>query len=174
VVFHPGSACPHILAPRVIGNFKLQVAPTPVGLTPPVFAGLEKAFACTPGPQRPGQTTQFTLSWQAAAGKIPSSQLVYDIYYATVSGHENYAQPNWTSAPGATSFRTPGLASHGSFYFVVRARGRAGGEDTTPSNATASTLASDAAQPRLEAAPAAAGDRATVGADGRVGLRLQG
>ena len=30
---------------------------------------------------------------------------------------------------GATSFRTPGLASHGTFYFVVRARDTVGNED---------------------------------------------
>ena len=37
--------------------------------------------------------------------------------------------PSWTTPPGATSFRTPGLASHGTFFFVVRARDLAGNED---------------------------------------------
>lgn len=98
--------------------------------TPPVFAGLQGAFACTPGPQRPGQTTPFTLSWEAATDDVtPSSQIVYDIYLASTSGGENFSQPTWVTEPGATTFRTPGLSSHGTFYFVVRARDRAGNED---------------------------------------------
>jgi len=99
--------------------------------TPPVFAGIEQAFACTPGPQRPGQTTQYTLSWHAASDNItPAAQIVYDIYFATTSGGEDYAHPTWTAIAGATSFRTPGLPSHGDAFFVVRARDSAGNEDT--------------------------------------------
>jgi hypothetical protein len=97
---------------------------------PPAFGGLERAFACTPGPQRPGQTTPYTLSWQAATDdRTPSSEIVYDVYYATRPGGEDFANPTWTTAPGVTSFRTPGLPSHGLAYFVVRARDRAGNED---------------------------------------------
>jgi hypothetical protein len=54
---------------------------------------------------------------------------VYDIYEATRAGGESFASPTWTTAPGATVFRTSGLASHGTFYFVVRARDPAGNED---------------------------------------------
>ena len=36
---------------------------------------------------------------------------------------------HWPRPPGATRFRTPGLPSHGSAYFVVRARDAAGNED---------------------------------------------
>jgi hypothetical protein len=107
------------------------VPPAPgTDATPPVFAGLQGAFACTPGPQRPGQTTPFTLSWEAATDDVtPSSQIVYDIYLASTSGGENFSKPTWVTEPGATTFRTPGLPSHGTFYFVVRARDRAGNED---------------------------------------------
>ncbi|MHB8468306.1 MAG: hypothetical protein ACYDCH_00915, partial [Gaiellaceae bacterium] len=52
-----------------------------------------------------------------------------DIYVATTPGGENFSQPTWTTVPGATSFRTPGLPSHGDAYFVVRARDAAGNED---------------------------------------------
>jgi hypothetical protein len=104
--------------------------PVPTDNTPPKFAGLQQAFACTPGPQSPGQTTPFTLSWEAAADDVtPPALIVYDIYLATTPGGEDFSQPTWTTPPGATSYRTPGLPSHGSFYFVVRARDQAGNED---------------------------------------------
>jgi hypothetical protein len=70
------------------------------------------------------------LSWQPATDNTtPTAQILYDVYLATTPGGENFSSPTWTTAPGATSFETPGLASHGSFYFVVRARDRAGNED---------------------------------------------
>jgi hypothetical protein len=104
--------------------------PTPKDTTPPEFDGLQQAFACTPGPQRPGQTTPFNLSWQAASDNVtPPSLIVYDIYLASTPRGEDYSAPTWTTSPGVTSYRTPGLPSHGSFYFVVRARDQAGNED---------------------------------------------
>jgi len=134
-VCRPGLACPAFVALLgTIGRFSFQVRgsspPPSADRTPPSFGGLQRAFACTPGPQRPGETTPFTLSWQAASDNVtPSSQIVYEIYLASSPGGENFSAPTWTSAPGATTFRTPGLASHGSFYFVVRARDAAGNED---------------------------------------------
>ena len=104
--------------------------PRPGDHSAPKFGGLGSAFACTPGPQRPGQTTPFNLSWEAAVDDVtPPALIVYEIYFATTPGGEDFANPTWTSEPGATSFRTPGLPSHGSFYFVVRARDTAGNED---------------------------------------------
>jgi len=131
-----GAACPtYVLVRRIVTRFSLLVRgpiPAPTGdLVPPDFAGLARAFACTPGPQRPGQTTPYTLSWQPATDNVtPAAAIVYDVYYATSPGSEDFAYPTWTSAPGATTFRTPGLPSHGSAYFVVRARDTAGNEDT--------------------------------------------
>ena len=127
-----GQACPAFVA--LLGtlgrfSFVVRTPPSPSG-APPSFGGLQRAFACTPGPQRPGQTTAFTLSWQPATDALaPSGQIVYDIYLASAPGGEDFSTPTWTSAPGATTFRTPGLASHGGFYFVVRARDPAGNED---------------------------------------------
>jgi hypothetical protein len=125
-----GTACPTYVRIRgTVARFSFAVRPAR-DRTAPTFAGLVRAFACTPGPQRPGQTTPYTLSWQAATDAVtPSSELVYDIYYATTPGGESFTAPSWTTAPGATSFRTPGLPSHGSAYFVVRARDAAGNED---------------------------------------------
>jgi hypothetical protein len=127
-----GELCPsYVLVRRRIGPFTLHVlAKPPSDTRAPVFAGLERALACTPGPQRPGQTTPFTLSWYAATDNItPSARISYDIYLTTTSGGEDFSQPTWTATPGTTQFRTPGLPSHGSFYFVVRARDLAGNED---------------------------------------------
>ena len=128
----PGALCPLYLAVvRTVGRFSFRVSGTaPADTTPPRFAGIEQAFACTPGPQRPGQTTPFTLSWTAATDDVtPSSLIVYDVYVATAPGAEDFTKPNWTRAAGVTVFRTPGLASHGTFFFVVRARDQAGNED---------------------------------------------
>jgi hypothetical protein len=92
--------------------------------------GLQRAFACTPGPQRPGETTPYTLSWEAAADDLTaSSQIVYEVYLAATPGGENFSMPTWTTPAGVTEYRTPGLASHGTYYFVVRARDGAGNAD---------------------------------------------
>lgn len=128
-----GTACPtYVLVRGTAAHFSFVVRePAPArDRTAPTFAGLARAFACTPGPQQPGETTPYTLSWQAATDNVtPSAGIVYDIYYATAPGGESFASPTWTTAPGATSFRTPGLPSHGSAYFVVRARDAAGNTD---------------------------------------------
>jgi hypothetical protein len=131
-----GLACPtYVLMRGTVTRFSLLVraATPPAGgdLVPPEFAGLERAFACTPGPQRPGQTTPYTLSWQPATDNVtPASAIVYDVYYATSPGSEDFSHPTWTTLPGAATFHTPGLPSHGDAYFVVRARDTAGNEDT--------------------------------------------
>jgi hypothetical protein len=126
-----GQPCPEFVSRlRTLGRFAFKVASTSKDTTPPGFAGLQSAFACTPGPQRPGQTTPFTLTWTAAADNItPTAQIIYDVFMATTAGGEDFSHPNWTTAPGVTQFKTPGIASHGSFYFVVRARDQAGNED---------------------------------------------
>jgi hypothetical protein len=133
------AVCPHhqlcptfVILRGTVGRFSFRVkrnGPEPRGGSP-AFAGLQRAFACAPGPQRPGQTTPYTLSWRAATdSETDSSQIVYDVYYATRSGGEDFTHPTWVTQPGVTSFRTPGLPSHGAAYFIVRARDRAGRED---------------------------------------------
>jgi hypothetical protein len=139
-----GRACPtYVLLRGILGRFVLKVKdassrpppggpPTPVSAdtTPPSFAGVQRALACTPGPQRPGQTTPYTLSWQAASDDLtPSSQIVYEVYLAATPGAEDFSTPTWTTTPGVTTYRTPGLPSHGTVYFVVRARDGAGNLD---------------------------------------------
>jgi hypothetical protein len=125
----PREICPrYVVLVKTVGRFSFQLRSRDT--TPPTFAGLKSAVACTPGPQRPGQTTPYTLRWDAAHDNVtPSSQIRYDIFMATKSRGEDFSDPTWTSAPGATSFKTPGLPSHRTVYFVVRARDQAGNED---------------------------------------------
>jgi hypothetical protein len=99
--------------------------------TPPVFEGLKSAVTCIPGPVGEGRTSSYHLSWNAASDDVtPPSKIVYKIYQATTAGGENYSKPTYTTAPGVTSFDTPRLPSGKIFYFVVRARDRAGNEDS--------------------------------------------
>jgi hypothetical protein len=127
----PREVCPAlVLLLGTVGTFTIRVTPPGGDATPPRFTGLTRATACTPGAQRPGQTTPATLGWSAATdNRTPTAQLVYDIFTAASPGAEDFLRPTWTTKPGATSFRTPGLPAHGAAYFVVRARDRAGNED---------------------------------------------
>jgi hypothetical protein len=98
---------------------------------PPTFAGLKSATTCVPGPIGGGRTTSYHLSWDPATdNRTPSDQIVYDVYQATTAGGEDFSTPTYTTAPGATSFDTPQLPTDKAFYFVVRARDRAGNEDS--------------------------------------------
>ena len=125
--------CPnYVILVRTVGKFSFRVTAGPGGgdRTPPVFAGLQAATTCTPGPSRPGQTTPYHLTWKAARDKVtPRSQIVYDVFESTTSGGEDFAHPSWTTSAGATAFTTPGLPADRTVYFVVRARDRAGNED---------------------------------------------
>jgi hypothetical protein len=127
-----GTACPMFVSVlRTLGSFGFRV--TGGGqqdTTPPTFSGLQRAFACAPGPQLPGETTPFHLSWTAATDNVtPTAEIVYDVFMATTPGGEDFSHATWTTPPGVTRFTTPGLPSHGVVYFVVRARDRAGNED---------------------------------------------
>lgn len=124
-----GKAC-HVSLLYKVGRFKFRAKPAPGDTAPPAFSGLKSAVACTPGPQRPGQTTPYTLTWDRATDDAtPSTAIVYDVYESSSSGGEDFSKPSWTTPPGATSYKTPGLPSHGPAFFVVRARDQAGNED---------------------------------------------
>ena len=97
--------------------------------TPPTFSGLKSATTCVPGPIC-GQSASYQLSWDPATDDVtPSKMIVYDIYQATKSGGEDFASATYTTGRGATSFTTPPLPADELFYFVVRARDRAGNRD---------------------------------------------
>jgi hypothetical protein len=99
--------------------------------TPPVFAGLVSATTCVPGPIGGGRTTSYTLRWDPATDNLtPSRRIVYDVYQAAAPGGEDFSTPTYTSPAGATSLATPPLAADKAVYFVVRARDKAGNEDS--------------------------------------------
>jgi hypothetical protein len=91
------------------------------------FAGLKSATTCIGGPAiRPAR---YTLSWDPATDPgSPSRKIVYEIFQAAKSGGEDFSKPTYTTSAGATSFVTPLLPAP--VYFVVRARDRAGNEDS--------------------------------------------
>jgi hypothetical protein len=98
--------------------------------TPPTFAGIKSATTCIPGPVRLSGRTSYHLSWEPATDNVtPPSEIVYKIYQATMPGGENFSKATYTTKPGVTSFNTPRLSEVKTFYFVVRARDRAGNED---------------------------------------------
>jgi hypothetical protein len=99
--------------------------------TPPTFAGLASATTCIPGPIGGGTTTSYRLSWEPATdNRTPVSRIVYDVYQATAAGGEDFSVPTYTTRPGASSFDTPQLPTEQTFYFVVRARDKAGNSDS--------------------------------------------
>jgi hypothetical protein len=99
--------------------------------TPPKFAGLESAITCIPGPIGGDRTTVYHLSWQPATdNRTRPRWIVYDIYQATTPGGEDFSMPTDTTRPGRTTYDTPPLSINETFYFVVRARDRAGNSDS--------------------------------------------
>lgn len=94
------------------------------------FAGLTAATTCIPGPIGGGRTSSYHLSWEPATEKNKHSRMVYEVYQATTPGGENFSTPTYTTARGVTSFDTPQLPTEDTFYFVVRARDRAGHEES--------------------------------------------
>jgi len=136
----PAIVCPDlVVAPRTIARFRFRVKPatTPAPPAPssdvPTFRGLISATTCPSPTSQPlvlSRPNSYTLVWMPATDPVtPSAQIVYDIFVATSSGGEDYAQPSSTTAPGATSYVTQSLAQNGPLYFVVRARNAAGHED---------------------------------------------
>jgi hypothetical protein len=100
--------------------------------TPPAFAGLKAATTCVPGPIE-GQSASYQLSWDPATDDVtPSKMIVYEIYQTTKPGGEDFSAPTYTVRHGATDFTTPPLPADQPFYFVVRARDRAGNRDSNP------------------------------------------
>jgi hypothetical protein len=137
----PARACPQLVVrPQTIARFRFRVKPAPRAAPPvppgadvPTFGGLVSATTCpspTPAARVLPRPNSYTLSWKPATDPVtPSAQIVYDIFVATSSGGENYAQPSWTTGAGATSFVTPASARNSALFFVVRARNAAGHED---------------------------------------------
>ena len=99
--------------------------------TQPLFAGLRSTTSCVPGPIGHGRASSYHLTWDPATDNVTSpAKILYEVYQSNTAGGEDFSTPTYTTAPGATSFDTPQLSADKSFYFVVRARDRAGNEDS--------------------------------------------
>ena len=99
--------------------------------TPPVFAGVKSATTCIPGPIGPGRTSTYHLRWSPATDNVTRSRrIVYEVYQATMPGGEDFSAPTYTTGRGVTTFDTPALPTDEYFYFVVRARDRAGNQES--------------------------------------------
>ena len=132
--------CPEIvIAPQTIGRFSFSVRKAGSSSTGsgtgtqggPTFAGLQRATYCeTPGPPSLATKRYYMLSWSPATDPLtPSPEIVYDIYYSSTSGGEDFSTPTATTAAGATSYEIA-IPALGSAFFVVRARDTAGHEDS--------------------------------------------
>jgi len=104
--------------------------PTGGDRTPPALAGLKSATTCIPGPIGGNRKASYHLRWDPAVDEVtPSSEIVYDVYQATAPGGQDFSKATYTTPAGATSFATPLLPATKNYYFVVRARDRAGNRD---------------------------------------------
>jgi hypothetical protein len=134
----PQLACPLVvIRPRTIARFSFLVKAPPPGTggghnqtEGPTFAGIVSAAGCTSLiPRVEPRVRNYRLMWDAGTDpETPSSQIVYDVYFSSTPGGESFAQPSWTSGPGATGL-TVSVPGTGPAYFVVRARDQAGLED---------------------------------------------
>jgi hypothetical protein len=94
---------------------------------PPIFAGLNAATTCLPGPTDEGTSSRYRLRWKPARDdRTPANQIVYLVYQARAPHGERFSHPTYTSAPGAKALTTPPLPGEKSHYFVVRAMDAAG------------------------------------------------
>lgn len=129
-------ACPDIaIAPRLIARFSFRVRKVKTGsggtqTTGPTFSGLLSATTCSAlTPTLEPQERTYGLTWKAATDPVtPSSGIVYEIFYSSTPGGENFSKPSWTSPAGATTY-SAAIRASGPAYFVVRARDQAGLED---------------------------------------------
>lgn len=135
--------CDIVIAPQTIGRFSFTVHKASGSSTTgtgtgtgtqgaPTFAGLQSATYCAlMTPTVMPAYRSYELTWSAASDPdTPSSEIVYDIYYSSTSGGENYsAAPTATTSAGATSYSLA-LPNAGPAFFVVRARDTAGREDS--------------------------------------------
>jgi hypothetical protein len=103
-------------------NQSERTATTLSDATPPTFAGLTSVTNVT--------ATTVDLHWAAGADdRTQVADLVYDVYQATSSNAEAFTVASATSAAGATSITLTALDPATQYYWVVRARDKAGNHD---------------------------------------------
>lgn len=92
--------------------------------TPPSFAGCDTATVKGPG--------EVELTWPAASDTVtPAAEIIYEMCRTTTSGGccGNAFEAHHTAAPGAGRHTISDLTGAMEFYFVCRAKDRAGNSD---------------------------------------------
>ena len=90
----------------------------------PKFDGIKSAVAT--------EKTTAVISWdEATDNKTASGDMLYDVYYSTTPGGQNFgpAMQNYAVGTGTTSFTATSLKPDTDYYFVVRARDTSGNRD---------------------------------------------
>ena len=110
------------------GVEKSAMPTTPLDDTPPQFAGLVTAVDL-------GTDGKVSLTWATATdpdtiecNTDPSTPIQYNIYYSTVSGGQDFLNPDATEANLQATIS--GLQNGVTYYFVVRAVDATGNEET--------------------------------------------
>lgn len=99
----------------------------------PVFSGLTGIDSVT--------TTSMVLSWLPATDNVtPSERIQYLIYISATPGGQNFTDPNFVTAIGATSYTITGLNPDTTYYIVVRAMDERGNVDGNNAEESAQTL----------------------------------
>jgi hypothetical protein len=112
-------------------------AKTPADTDPPLFNGVVSAT-----PQAGNETTTVVLSWDAATDDQTSpDQIAYDVYQSDTPGGEALSGAATTTVLGTTS-ATVSLTPATTAYWVVRARDKAGNQDTNLTEASTTTFVS--------------------------------
>jgi Fibronectin type III domain len=95
----------------------------------------------------PISKTSLLVVWPAATDPVTSSDaLIYNVYIATSSGHQNFRTPQLVTPAGKTFAEIDSLEAGQTYYVVVRAVNAAGIEDTNTNEGSAAT-AEDADAP---------------------------
>ncbi|MBI2058569.1 MAG: hypothetical protein HYT87_02240 [Nitrospirae bacterium] len=97
-----------------------------VDTVPPVFGGVSSATPAAAG--------KADLAWTAGTDNVSAqNEIVYQICQTTTSFGccGSSFTPTYTSSAGATSYSVTGLSGASTFYFVVRAKDKAGNVDAS-------------------------------------------
>jgi len=100
--------------------------------TPPIFAGAAAVTGLN--------ATSVQVTWQAASDDFGASTLIYDVYFATSPGGQNWVSPSQTVPNGGTSATFTGLVRSTPYYAVVRVRDPDGNAEYNTNEASGSTL----------------------------------
>jgi hypothetical protein len=121
----------------------------------PAFAGVTSVA--------PASLTALQITWSPAKDPTtPPSLITYRVYVATASGKENFAVPQSTTPPGATSVVIDTLQANATYFVVVRAVDAAKVEDKNTSEKSAKTQLDEVAPTFAGAKSAASAPQGSI------------